>query len=104
MRNSYLHRVRDARRQHVVPLDCVGDLAERLPEPLPEIDAGQLQEVLNELPEDFRTPLILFYFDDFSYRDIAEQMNLPLGTVMSRLARGKVPFTGAAAAHGGSHG
>ncbi len=67
----------------------MGDLAERLPEPLPEIDAGQLQEVLNELPEDFRTPLILFYFDDFSYRDIAEQMNLPLGTVMSRLARGK---------------
>lgn len=89
LRNSYLHRVRDARRQQVVPLDCVGDVPERLPEPLPEIDPAQLQEVLNELPEDFRTPLILFYFDDFSYRDIAEQMNLPLGTVMSRLARGK---------------
>jgi RNA polymerase sigma-70 factor (ECF subfamily) len=33
--------------------------------------------------------LILFYFEDFSYRDIAEQMELPIGTVMSRLARAK---------------
>ena len=49
----------------------------------------RLQQVLNELPEEFRTPVILFYFDDFSYRDIAEQMDLPIGTVMSRLARAK---------------
>jgi RNA polymerase sigma-70 factor (ECF subfamily) len=89
LRNTYLHRVRDARRQLVVPLDCVGDVPERLPEPLPEIDPQQLQQVLNELPEDFRTPLILYYFEDFSYRDIADQMDLPMGTVMSRLARAK---------------
>jgi RNA polymerase sigma-70 factor, ECF subfamily len=89
LRNAYLHRVRDARREQLVPLDCVGDLPDRLPDPLPEIAPERLQEVLNELPEDFRTPLILYYFDDFSYRDIAEQMDLPIGTVMSRLARGK---------------
>jgi RNA polymerase sigma-70 factor (ECF subfamily) len=45
--------------------------------------------VLRELPEVFRTPIILYYFEDFSYRDIAEQMDLPIGTVMSRLARAK---------------
>jgi RNA polymerase sigma-70 factor (ECF subfamily) len=33
--------------------------------------------------------VILFYFEEFSYRDIAEQMGLPIGTVMSRLARAK---------------
>jgi RNA polymerase sigma-70 factor (ECF subfamily) len=33
--------------------------------------------------------VILYYFEEFSYRDIAEQMDLPLGTVMSRLARAK---------------
>src|SRR5262249_54958506 len=53
------------------------------------IDAAQLQEALNELPEVFRTPIILYYFEDFSYRDIAEQMDLAMGTVMSRLARAK---------------
>lgn len=37
----------------------------------------------------FRTPIILFYFEEFSYRDVAEQMDLPIGTVMSRLARAK---------------
>jgi RNA polymerase sigma-70 factor (ECF subfamily) len=89
LRNAYLHRARDARRQTTVPLDYVGELAERSPEPLPEFDSQRLQEVLNELPEDFRTPLILFYFEEFSYRDIAEQMEVPMGTVMSRLARAK---------------
>ena len=53
------------------------------------LDSAQLQKVLGELPETFRTPLILYYFEDFSYKDIAEQMNVPLGTVMSRLARAK---------------
>jgi len=94
LRNTYLHRLRDARRQPTVSLEFVGDLPERLAEPLPEIDAQQLQRVLNELPEDFRTPLILFYFEDFSYRDIAEQMEVPLGTVMSRLARAKAHLRG----------
>ena len=89
LRNAYLHRVRDARREQVLPLEYVGDVADRLPEPLPEIEPERLQEVLSELAEDFRTPVILFYFEDFSYREIAEQMELPLGTVMSRLARAK---------------
>jgi len=89
LRNSYLHKVRDTRREQLVSLEFVADLPERLPEPLPEIDPQRLQEVLNQLPEDFRTPLILYYFNEFSYRDIAEQMELPMGTVMSRLARAK---------------
>jgi len=37
----------------------------------------------------YRTPIILFYFEEFTYRDIAEQMDLPIGTVMSRLARAR---------------
>jgi RNA polymerase sigma-70 factor (ECF subfamily) len=89
LRNAYLHRVRAHKHEHVVPLDGVGDLPERLPEPLPEIEPQRLQQALNELPEVFRTPIILYYFEDFSYRAIAEQMDLPLGTVMSRLARAK---------------
>jgi RNA polymerase sigma-70 factor (ECF subfamily) len=54
-----------------------------------EIDEENLQNVLNKLPEEFRSPVVLFYFEDFSYREIAEQMGVPVGTVMSRLARAK---------------
>jgi RNA polymerase sigma-70 factor (ECF subfamily) len=89
LRNAYLHRLRADRQQRCVSLDGVGEVAEPTPEPLPPVDPEQLQHALDELPEAFRTPVILYYFEDFSYRDIAEQMDLPLGTVMSRLARAK---------------
>ena len=81
-----LRRVRATKTAPTLSLECIGDLPERVPDPLPEVDPQQLQQALNDLPEDFRTPVILFYFEDFSYRDIAEQMDLPMGTVMSRLA------------------
>jgi RNA polymerase sigma-70 factor (ECF subfamily) len=89
LRNAYLHRLRDRRHEQAVPLEWAGDLPDRLPERLPEVEPERLQRALDELPEAFRTPLLLYYFEDFSYRDIAAQMDLPLGTVMSRLARAK---------------
>lgn len=96
LRNQYLHRVRDQKRHRVVPLDAVGDLPGRT-EAVPEIDGARLQAALNELDEAFRTPVILFYFEEFSYRDIAEHMELPIGTVMSRLARAKAHLRAALA-------
>ena len=89
LRNAYLYRARLERRRRYVSLENLDSLPELHPDELPAIDAQQLQEALNEIPEAFRTPVILYYFDEFSYRDIAEQMDLPLGTVMSRLARAK---------------
>jgi RNA polymerase sigma-70 factor (ECF subfamily) len=89
LRNAYLHRARARKHEQAVPLEWAGDLPDRLPEALPEVDPERLQQALGELPEAFRTPIILYFFEDFSYRDIAEQMDLPLGTVMSRLARAK---------------
>jgi RNA polymerase sigma-70 factor (ECF subfamily) len=89
LRNAYLHKARDRRRHRVVPLDAVGDLPDRPADGPPDVDPARLQLALDDLDEAFRTPLILYYFEDFSYRDIADQMDLPIGTVMSRLARGK---------------
>jgi RNA polymerase sigma-70 factor, ECF subfamily len=89
LRNAYLHRLRARAKENQVSLEDTGEIADRSPDPLPVVDSARLQEVLGELAEPFRTPVILFYFEDFSYRDIAEQMNVPLGTVMSRLARAK---------------
>src|SRR5713226_897518 len=88
LRNGYLHRLRMSQHPRLVPLQDMGDFAEP-PENLPEVEPQKLQEALSELPEMFRTPVIMFYFEEFSYRDIAEQMEVPLGTVMSRLARAK---------------
>ena len=94
LRNAYLHRLRSERQARCVSLDDVGDLPEPSPDPLPDVDPEQLQQALNELSEVYRTPLILYYFDDFSYREIAEQMDLPIGTVMSKLARAKAWLRG----------
>jgi len=89
LRNALLHKRRTEQNHPCISLEGIDEVPGRLPEPLPPVDPQELQEALNELSEVFRTPLILYYFEDFSYRDIAEHMDLPLGTVMSRLARAK---------------
>ncbi len=53
------------------------------------IDGERLQAALNLLPPNYRLALVLFYFEECSYREIAERLDTPIGTVMSRLARGK---------------
>lgn len=54
-----------------------------------EIDPQQLQAALDGLPPRYRLVLAMFYFEGLAYREIAEQLKLPIGTVMSRLARAK---------------
>jgi RNA polymerase sigma factor (sigma-70 family) len=48
-----------------------------------------LDRVLSELPEDQREVLVLREIEDMDYRDIATITNVPIGTVMSRLARAR---------------
>jgi RNA polymerase sigma-70 factor (ECF subfamily) len=54
-----------------------------------EIDPEKLQQALNAMPEASRVILGMFYYEEFSYREIAEQLEIPIGTVMSRIARAK---------------
>ena len=44
-----------------------------------------VQTIVNQMPDNFRTVLLLSYFHDFAYKDIAEMLSVPLGTVKSRL-------------------
>ena len=53
------------------------------------IDEELLQAAIDELPEEFKLVLVMFYFEECSYKDIAGQLQIPIGTVMSRLTRAK---------------
>lgn len=53
-----------------------------------QIDCAQALEALAQLEEIYQAPVALFYLQDFSYNEIAEALDVPLGTVKSRLARG----------------
>ncbi len=51
--------------------------------------AAEIGEALNELPEDYRLAVVLSDVEELSYKEIAEIMGCPIGTVMSRLHRGR---------------
>jgi len=88
LRNCFLKH-RQVRRPALA-----GDLAVNLdlvaPPPASEvIDNDRLQIALNRLPDGFRLVVAMFYFEGCSYREIAKQLEMPIGTVMSRLSRAK---------------
>ena len=50
--------------------------------------ANDVRAALMSLPEEQRTPIAMAYFDGYSYRDVAEQLGVPEGTVKSRIRAG----------------
>jgi RNA polymerase sigma-70 factor (ECF subfamily) len=63
-----------------------GSAEEEVLERIPDED---VQRALESLPENFRMPVMLADVEGFSYKEIAEIMDTPIGTVMSRLHRGR---------------
>jgi RNA polymerase sigma-70 factor (ECF subfamily) len=53
------------------------------------MDSALVLSALQTVDETFRAPLTLFYLEDMSYLEIAGALDVPIGTVMSRLSRGK---------------
>ncbi len=49
----------------------------------------EVKQALEDLPEAFRLPVLLADVQDFSYKEIAQILDIPIGTVMSRLHRGR---------------
>jgi RNA polymerase sigma factor (sigma-70 family) len=52
------------------------------------LDAAKVVDLLGQVAEPYQAPLALFYMEDYSYKEIAEILGVPLGTVQSRISRG----------------
>jgi RNA polymerase sigma-70 factor (ECF subfamily) len=97
--NDYRHRVHERRyveRAAVEPLyDEVLDRQAREHATNPEAAVfsrffqRDLERALDDLPDDFRIVVVLADLQGFSYKEIAEMIGCPIGTVMSRLHRGR---------------
>ena len=53
------------------------------------LSEAEVKAALEDLPENFRLPVLLADVEGFSYKEIAEILDIPMGTVMSRLHRGR---------------
>ena len=69
-----------------IPADCAGEPEAQV---IRNADRRQVREALEELPVEFREALVLRELEGFSYKEIAGIAGVPLGTVMSRLARAR---------------
>ena len=105
MTNTYINKYNAKKRKGIeVELDDVEELF--LYKRLGSIDQSQLsssaedqmlelftddevKNALESLPGDFRIPVLLSDVDGFAYKEIAEMLEIPIGTVMSRLHRGR---------------
>jgi RNA polymerase sigma factor (sigma-70 family) len=61
-----------------------------LPDTVARLDSATAMRFLGMLEERYRAPIALYYLEDYSYLEISTILAIPLGTVQSRIARGKI--------------
>jgi RNA polymerase sigma-70 factor, ECF subfamily len=81
-------RRKQTRFPHIELEYAAAELPVTAPATVNRLDAVHVLAALARLDEIFQAPVALFYLEDCSYNEIAATLDLPLGTVKSRLARG----------------
>lgn len=79
----------DARHPHVEMDSVEAELPHLAPEAAESADAGLVMAALLQIDERHRAPLMLYYLEDHTYQEIADILEISIGTVMSRLSRAK---------------
>ena len=89
----YREFISNRRREMRWPKEELSEVEHELPAAMPEtvdcLESTQVMDALHSIDETFRAPLVLFYLQEHSYEEIAQILEIPIGTVMSRLSRGK---------------
>jgi RNA polymerase sigma-70 factor (ECF subfamily) len=81
-------RRRQTRFPHVELDVAAAELPTISPDAISQLDGAQVLDALAQVDEIYQAPVALFYLQDYSYKEIAEILDVPLGTVKSRLTRG----------------
>jgi len=81
-------RRKQNRFPHVELEGAAADLPVVSPPSVNRLDSALVLQALAQLDEIYQAPVALFYLQDHSYNEIAEVLDVPLGTVKSRLTRG----------------
>jgi RNA polymerase sigma factor (sigma-70 family) len=96
VRNTAYTWLRDHRDRNVIPFDEILHGAALASEPEPfdattdaQANRNLVRDALAELPLAFREVIVLRELEELSYKEIASAIDAPIGTVMSRLARGR---------------
>ncbi|HUA39056.1 MAG TPA: RNA polymerase sigma factor [Candidatus Sulfopaludibacter sp.] len=80
---------RETRHPHLEINSVEDELPPVTPEIVDKLEAEAVSRSLLALEELYRVPLALHYFENHSYREISKLLDIPVGTIMSRLSRGK---------------
>jgi RNA polymerase sigma-70 factor, ECF subfamily len=92
LHNLYIDEIR--RRRGRGPEQDIVELADHQELSIPAVDGGAGRDFLRAMNLEHRQILLLVGLEDLSYREIAEELDVPIGTVMSRLARARERLRG----------
>ncbi len=81
-------RRRATRFPHLEITEVAAELPSVEPDLVAHLDAQGVVQLLGQVDEQFQAAVALFYLEDYSYNEIAAVLEVPLGTVKSRIARG----------------